>query len=135
MIALDTNIILRLIVRDDETQTEDVRAFLHRNDNQQNPPFVSDLVLVETVWVLRSRYRFSREAVGESLRDLFLNTLLEFEGDEYILEVLQIYLDTQADFADIMIAKGAQRAGCRNTVTFDRTAIKLGLMQPLEHLP
>lgn len=132
MIALDTNIILRLIVEDDEAQTECVRAFLKRDDNQQDPPFVSDLVLVETAWVLRSTYGFTRDEVGECLLDLFLNTTFEFEGDDYLLEALQVYMNTNADFADIMISKGAVRAGCRTTVTFDKSAIRLGLMLPVE---
>lgn len=62
MIAVDTNIVLRLILNDDAGQIEAIRALMRRTRL-----FVSLTVLLECGWVLESRYRMSRDDVATAL--------------------------------------------------------------------
>ena len=56
MLGIDTNILVPFLVRDDETQFEKARRLIGREVAAGRRVFVSQLVLLETVWVLRSRY-------------------------------------------------------------------------------
>ena len=71
MIGLDTNIVLRIIVEDDVKQTAQAVGYLKDNCDADNPPFVSDLVLAETVWALKGNYGFEKNEISEALLSLF----------------------------------------------------------------
>ncbi len=131
MIGLDTDIIVRLLTADDAEQTDIVIDFLARNDNTENPPFIADLVLAETVWVLETRYGLGRNQIAAGLRRFVLNVTFVFESEERILEMIETYQRTKVDFADLLIAESARRAGCSATLSFDRTAIRAGIMEPI----
>lgn len=65
MIAIDTNVVVRLILEDNPAQIDAIRRLMERD-----PLFVSLTVLVETGWVLESRYKFIRAVVADALDDL-----------------------------------------------------------------
>jgi len=56
MIGVDTNVLVRYLVRDDPAQFERARRLISREVDTREPVLVSLLVLLETEWVLRSRY-------------------------------------------------------------------------------
>ena len=65
MIGLDTNVLVRFLVRDDEMQFARARRLLQRETGKGEPVLINLLVLLETEWVLRSRYALSKsEIVG-----------------------------------------------------------------------
>jgi len=63
MIALDTNVLIRFLVRDDEEQFERAERLIRRAARAGEPVFISLLVLLETEWVLRSRYKLSKAEI------------------------------------------------------------------------
>src|SRR5688500_15449977 len=70
MIALDTNDVVRFLVRADAAQHDRARRRLARGAAEGEEFFLGDVVLAETVWVLSSRYRFERRAIALALRAL-----------------------------------------------------------------
>ena len=66
MIALDTNLVVRLIVQDDPAQSRAVERLLIRARRDQQPLFIADVVLCELVWVLTRRYQQTRSRIAES---------------------------------------------------------------------
>ena len=70
MIALDTNVIVRFLVRDDEQQAQAVYARLKQAEAARETLFVPLLVVLETIWVLESVYDKSRQEILDSLEDL-----------------------------------------------------------------
>ncbi len=66
MIAVDTNIIIRFLTRDDEKQYK--KSFLIFNTEEV---FISDTVILETEWVLRYAYEFSPDDICDALVKLF----------------------------------------------------------------
>ena len=122
MKALDTNVLLRFVMRDDENQFASASSFL-ASRTQDDPAFVSLVVLVEFAWTVRQRYGLSPTDVRALVMTLLDTRELVFEDES---EVAEIVADaTRGDLADHLISHCARRAGCSSTVTFDRMAAKV----------
>ena len=125
MLGIDTNVLIRFLVRDDESQFEKARKLIKREIAAGRRVFVSQLVLLETEWVLRSRYKMSKIEIIEVISSLLDATDVQFEDEAAIEAALFIWRDSAADFADCLIGARNKRLGCRATATFDARAAKL----------
>jgi predicted nucleic-acid-binding protein len=120
VIALDTNILVRLIVHDDVAQARAAERLLIRARREQTPLFVADVVLCEQVWVLTRRVGLSRAAIADAL-DRLLRTELIVVADAAVAEAaLDAYRTGKGDFADYVIREQAKAAEASEVVTFDR---------------
>ncbi len=70
MIAVDTNVIVRFLVRDDEKQAQTVRRRLKQAENNRERLLIPLLVVLETIWVLESAYGKTRHEIVSSIRDM-----------------------------------------------------------------
>ena len=118
MIALDTNVLIRLFVDDDSDQADRAEAALGRC-TAEAPGFVAREVLVELVWVLERTYDRPRAIVADLLEGLLDARNIAVETAAAAEESLGIYRQG-GDFADAMIAAAARAAGASQQVTFDR---------------
>jgi predicted nucleic-acid-binding protein len=82
-------------------------------------------VLLETGWVLRSRYGFSKADIMAAFSVMLEAQDVEFEDEAAVEEALYSWKNSPADFADCMIGARNRRLGCRATATFDRKALSL----------
>ena len=124
MIALDTNVLVRFLVQDDPLQAQLATKVIDQlNDDAHG--FVSREVLIELVWVLECAYRRGRAEIAVALDGLLSATELNIEGSDEVAPVLELYRNNGFDFADLMIAAAARRAGAAELVTFDRKASRL----------
>lgn len=125
MLGIDTNVLVRFLVRDDEAQFEKARKLIRREIAAGRRVFVNQLVLMETEWVLRSRYAVPKNQIIEAVSGLLNATDVQFEDEPAIEEALFIWKDSIADFADCLIGAKNRRMGCRATATFDAKASRL----------
>ena len=125
MLGVDTNVLVRFLVRDDEVQFEKARKLIKREIAAGRRVFVSQLVLLGTEWVLRSRYSLPKNLIIEAISGLLDAADVRFEDEPVIEEALFIWKDTTADFADCLIGAKNRRLGCRATATFDVKASRL----------
>ena len=125
MIALDTNILVRLLVRDDETQAEAARKRIKEAEVRRERLKIPLLVVLETIWVLESAYDKTRSEILMAIRDMRQMPVFDFEADRVVEGLLRDGPKNKADLADIMIAHAAEAAGCESGVTFDKGAAKL----------
>ena len=125
MLGVDTNVLFRFLVRDDEVQFERARKLIKREITAGRRVFISQLVLLETEWVLRSRYSLPKNLIIEAISGLLDAADVRFEDEPAIEEALFIWKDATADFADCLIGAKNRRLGCRATTTFDLKASKL----------
>ena len=125
MLGLDTNVLVRFLVRDDALQFERARRLIKREVAAGRSVFVNLLVLLETEWVLRSRYRLPKKVIVETLSGLLEASDVQFEDEPAIEEALYIWKEATADFADCLISARNRRLGCRATATFDTKATRL----------
>ena len=125
MLGIDTNVLVRYLVRDDETQFDKASRLIKREIGAGALVFVSLLVLLETEWVLRSRYGLKKAEIAETVSGLLDATEIRFEDEPAIEESLSAWKDSAASFADCLIGAHNRRMGCRATATFDVKAGKL----------
>jgi predicted nucleic-acid-binding protein len=125
MLGLDTNVLIRYLVRDDETQFEKARKLIRRETAAGRPVCIGLLVLLETEWVLRSRYSLTKPEILGVFTSLLDTDDLRFENEPTIEEALYLWKDATANFADCLIGAQNRRMGCTATVTFDAKAAKL----------
>ena len=125
MLGIDTNVLVRFLVRDDEAQFEKARKLIKREVAAGSSVLVNQLVLLETEWVLRSRYSLAKNLIIQSISCLLDASDVRFEDEQVIEEALFIWKDSAADFADCLIGAKNRRLGCRSTATFDTKASKL----------
>lgn len=132
MIGLDTNVLVRYLAQDDPDQSGAATHLIERFTDE-TPGFVSTVTLVETVWVLSRAYRMPRADITPILEGLLRSRELVVEQAEIHYAALGAYQSTPADYADAVIAQSGRRAGCVETVTFDRNAAagaKMRLLSP-----
>lgn len=120
MIAVDTNVLVRLVVADDPQQAALARRLIEEAIAEGTTCYLSTPVLCELEWVLVSRYRVSRIEIAAVLKRLLDNTAFAFEDRNVLLQALAAYRQSRAGFADHLIGAKAQAFGATTTYTFDR---------------
>ena len=131
MIALDTNIIVRLLTNDDPRQVSKARAELNRISNANEQAFISNLVLLETVWVLEAGYKISRINILKAIESLTMVPVFKFKDIDVIHKFTQTGKASTIDLSDILIGLDAQSSGCQATLTFDKAAARHSLFKKL----
>jgi predicted nucleic-acid-binding protein len=132
MIAVGTNILVRLLTGDHPEQSEAARRFMEAR-SVDDPIYICREVLLELVWVLTHSYRYEREDVAQVLYDLLIAPDVTIEADAEVRAIWKQYRATpQLDFADAMIAAAAERSGATELVTFDPRLAKLANVRLLE---
>lgn len=123
MIGVDSNVLVRLFVRDNPEQTARAVEFLaHRT--AEDPAFVSAVVLAELVWALDRTYHYASTAIHEALDGLFESTNILIEREALMQAAVALAAQRNADVPDSIIAALAADAGATKTVTFDQPASK-----------
>jgi predicted nucleic-acid-binding protein len=123
MIGLDTNVLLRLVLKDDPAQTE-LAIGLVDSLSKENPGYVNCITLLEFTWYLRRRLKLERQRVADAIFSLLQAEDLVFEDEELIGAALMRMSDTSVEFADTIIALRNKRDGCSTTRTFDMAAAR-----------
>lgn len=124
MIALDTNILVRLLTNDDMRQSAKAEAWLRDNASAKAPAYVDHIVLCELAWVLGRSYGYGRELVYQAVSALLGHDHLKVESPAEVRQALGLYEVGPADFSDYLLAARAQAAGFSPVLTFDRKAAK-----------
>ena len=124
MIALDTNVIVRYLVRDEYEQAEAARSLIE-GLTPESPGFICREVMVENAWVLERAYKFTRVQVADVLLELAATDSLVVEAADDVVSAAYGYRQGRADFSDLMILAAAGREGARPLYTFDRKLSRL----------
>jgi predicted nucleic-acid-binding protein len=129
LIALDTNVLVRYLVRDDPRQAQ-IAARLFQKLTTERPGYISSPVVVELVRVLGKGYGFEPSAIVAALAKLLeMPNLLVEDEDELRLATESDH----GDFVDRWIHFIGEHAGCEKTVTFDRRFARLSGVELLKN--
>jgi len=123
--ALDTNVLVRFLVRDDERQAQAAYRLFKRAEAAGETLFVPLVVLLETIWVLESAYDRPRGEILDAVEALRRMPVVEFEKDDAVGGWLSDGRAGKADLSDLLVARAALACGCPSGVTFDRGAARL----------
>ena len=119
MIAVDTNIIVRIAVQDDPEQAEQARTVIEKAEAAKVSVLIPTEVIVETVWVLESVYDCTRQEVAGFLEALTDSPVFEFDDLGLVRRAVFLYSEG-ADFADEIIIGRAKDLGADRLYSFDR---------------
>ena len=120
MKGLDTNILVRYLVRDDQKQAQKASSFINKVASTGLVCYINALVLCELVWVLESAYSYSKKEIADVIDKILVTRQFEIDRKDLIIHALRDYRDGKGDLADYIIGRSNRAAGCDTTVTFDR---------------
>ena len=118
-IAVDTNVLVRYLTWDDESQAKAAAKAIESAESVA----VSTIVLCKMAWVLKRAYRYRSEEIADAIRRII--TSRNVEVDRPAAEAGLRMLGRGGDFADGIVHADAKRAGCRHVVTFDEDFARL----------
>ena len=124
MIALDTNVLLRYLVKDDEVQSSRSAALINGCADRGEKMFLSHIVLCELTWVLKAAYSVPKADLVELLSALVRGAQFVVEDPDLAGRALRRYQKGGADFPDYLIAERAGHAGCDQIATFDKQLLE-----------
>ena len=120
MIAVDTNVLVRLFVADEPVQAAKAQKLFDMAADRDVQVWVSDTVLVELAWTLSRAYLRDRADVVRALRALASHATVQLESPAAVRAATDVFERGPADFADCLLSWKAQAAGCDQLATFDR---------------
>lgn len=127
MTGLDTNVLVRYLAQDDAAQSAQATALIEGDLTERAPGFISLVVLVECCWVLKRLYAASPADIRSTVADLLDIAQLVVEQRELVAAALTRLGSGAGEIADALIFEIATRAGCQRIVSFDRSAVRLGM--------
>ena len=126
MLAVDTNVLVRLLARDDARQAKAADQFIAKG------AWVSHLVLAETLWILESVYDRGATQIIEALKLLMAHESLVLQDAETVgLAIAQFQLKPALGFSDCLVLEIARKAGHMPLGTFDPALARLEGAQKL----
>ena len=118
MIAVDTNVIVRLLIKDNEAQYKAAHRVFTAEDI-----FIADTVILEVEWVLRNAYEFEPAQISAAFRKLFGLKNVRLANAQVVAQAIEWH-ESGLDFADgLHLALSQQSAALK---TFDEQFIKRG---------
>lgn len=123
--AVDTNVLVRLLVADDKAQLSDVLGLLADADRNGESLFVPVTVILELEWVLRSRYGFQKDEIVLTYIALLEREEFEFQHEAAIEFAIFHSRQSNSDFADCLHVSLAELSDQLPLYTFDRRARRL----------
>ena len=125
MLGIDTNVLVRILIRDDAEQFARAEELIRRERDARRPVLISLLVLLETEWVLRSCYKLSKAEILATLDRLLNSCDVCFEDESTVVGALFIWRDAPTQLADCLICLRYRELKCRATGSFDASALEL----------
>lgn len=122
MIGLDTNVLIRYIVQDDEQQSLLAANLIENQCSAENPAFINEITLCEIVWVLKRAYRYDKIVILTVLKQLLCIDEVYISSHAEAWATYYDYQTGNADFSDYFIARINKKFGCPFTFSFDKKA-------------
>ncbi|HVV68263.1 MAG TPA: type II toxin-antitoxin system VapC family toxin [Gammaproteobacteria bacterium] len=128
MIAVDTNILVRIFVDDlDHAQIEKARNLAQKAKHI----YIAQIVLAELVWVLTRAYQLTKAQICCILQELLDNSAFIIEQEQQFLEALITFKENNTDFSDCLILAETKAAGIEHIYTFDAKFSRLKSVKKL----
>ena len=125
MIGIDTNILLRLWLNDAPSQNSRIDALLDAHGGTPESMLLTDVVLAEAVWTLRSAYGQDKAAQLTALRSVLGEIAFAFEDRNAVARAVTLFEESACGFSDCLVTAKHAQHGCEFTSTFDRAMRKL----------
>lgn len=125
MMALDTNVLVRFLTKDDADQAQRVYRLFKQAETDKAVLYVPLLVVLEMIWVLQSVYGIADGDIVTALANLLAMPVLKFEQQAAIQRFIGSARANSSGLADLLIAHSAKASQCEFVLTFDKKAAGL----------
>jgi len=125
MIGLDTNVLVRYLAQDDPVQSPKATRLIEQVLTEQDPGYITVVVMVEIAWVLDRAYRLSNAEIAAAIEAILQADVFVVEDEQEVFTAMTSLKEGQGSFADALISALCTKAGCSNMLTFDRKARRL----------
>ena len=122
--VIDTNVLVRLFVRDDRIKAASGKKLLEQALANGHVFDVPGIVLLELVWVLEKHYKIERPQVREYAESVLNTPVFRCEMENVFRKALEDYVERRVKFADAVIAAWGMERGIKTVYTFDERDFK-----------
>ncbi|MGY6707691.1 MAG: PIN domain-containing protein [Rhizobiaceae bacterium] len=123
MIGIDTNIVVRLLLRDDEVMFQRAAALVGRT-SPDDPLIVNAVVVAESLWVLERKAGVERLTARATLTGLLESEEMRVHETNPFRNWAETLSSEHRDYSDLVIAQINREIGCEFTYTLDGPAAK-----------
>ena len=121
---IDTSVILRLLVKDDDIKRKAVERLLKEAINKGEALYVLPVALMETVFVLEKVYKIDRKKIREMLEAILNTPVLRFEMGDIFRKAIKVYEEKNIKFADAVMGYWGLEKGFSMVYTYDEKDFK-----------
>jgi predicted nucleic-acid-binding protein len=118
------------MAQDDPVQSPRATHVVERRLSEEEPGFLSVVVMSETAWVLERAYRLDDRAIAAAIERVLQADVVVVESEQEVFAAMTALKEGCGAFADALIGALAERAGCSATLTFDQRALRLQGSRP-----
>lgn len=129
MIAIDTNVLVRVFI--DDLATDQIKTARELVKNAKEV-FLTHIVIVEMIWVLLHAYKLTKDQILLILQEIHENAAFVLENEEQFTHAFTLYKKNNVDFSDCIILSAIQAANISHFYTFDA---KFAKIQGVKKLP
>src|SRR4030042_3592638 len=119
MKGMDTNVLVRYLVRDDKEQAAKASAYIQKVIASGEDCFINHIVLCELIWVLESAYGYKKREITTVLEKILMTKQFEIELKDTVRQAVNEYASGNGDLADYLTGMINHLNGCDITATFD----------------
>lgn len=117
--GVDTNVLVRYFADDDVQQSLLAHQLVDETEARGERLFVSLPVLCELLWVFARSYRARREELVALVAGLLESPVFAIQERPLVRQALEDFRFGRAEFADYLVGRCCEAAGCSETLTFD----------------
>lgn len=121
---IDTNVLLRLLIRDDEIKRKACERLLEKARKKELYLYVLPVVVMEIVWVLEKYYKLDRKTVREMTEAVINTPELNVAIEDVFRKALKLYEEKNVKFADAVIGYWGMDQGFSKVYTYDERDFK-----------
>jgi predicted nucleic-acid-binding protein len=126
MKAVDTNILVRLILNDDIEQLRRIKELIVSTHHAGQQLFVPQVVVQELIWVLQNNLGIPKQKVVRAIDGILSLSVWDVEHAGRIGRAIQIYEEHDVDFTDACLAAISYEKNIEGVLSFDRDMGKIG---------
>jgi predicted nucleic-acid-binding protein len=121
---VDTSVILRLLVRDDDVKIKAVERLIRNAEREGGVLYVLPVAILEVVWVLEKVYKFDRSSIRELVIAILNTPQLRIEREDVFRKALLVYEIKNVKFADAVMGYWGLERGYETVFTYDEKDFK-----------
>jgi predicted nucleic-acid-binding protein len=121
---VDTSVILRLLVRDDEIQMKAAENLIRESGSRGVTLYLLPVTILEIVWVLEKVYKYDKKAVRELVEAIINTPQLKIDMEDVFRKALRVYEEKNIKFADAVMGCWGLEKGLKAVYTYDEKDFK-----------